>query len=33
MPAYLGWDPDPVLRGWESYRQVFHALGPLKAQL
>ena len=25
-PAYLGWDPDPVLDGWEVHRQVFAAL-------
>src|SRR5204863_3894119 len=27
-PAYLGWDPDPVLDGWEVHRQVFAALDP-----
>ena len=27
-PAYLGWDPDPVLDGWEVHRQVFEALEP-----
>jgi hypothetical protein len=27
-PAYLGWDPDPILDGWEVHRQVFAALGP-----
>jgi hypothetical protein len=27
-PAYLGWDPDPVLDGWEVHRQVFAALEP-----
>jgi hypothetical protein len=25
-PAYLDWDPDPVLDGWEVHRQVFAAL-------
>jgi hypothetical protein len=25
-PAYLGWDPDPVLDGWEVHRQVFQSL-------
>jgi hypothetical protein len=25
-PAYLGWDPDPVLDGWEVHRRVFGAL-------
>jgi hypothetical protein len=24
--AYLGWDPDPVLDGWEIHREVFAAL-------
>jgi hypothetical protein len=24
--AYLGWDPDPVLDGWEVHRSVFDAL-------
>ena len=24
--AYLGWDPDPVLDGWEVHRDVFAAL-------
>jgi hypothetical protein len=27
-PAYLGWDPDPVLDGWEVHRDVFEALEP-----
>jgi hypothetical protein len=27
-PAYLGWDPDPVLDGWEVHRRVFAALEP-----
>jgi hypothetical protein len=26
--AYLGWDPDPVLDGWEVHRDVFTALAP-----
>jgi hypothetical protein len=25
-PAYLGWDPDPILDGWEAHRHVFAAL-------
>jgi len=29
-PAYLGWDPDPVLDGWEIHRQVFAALEPIR---
>jgi hypothetical protein len=29
-PAYLGWDPDPVLDGWEVHRQVFAALEPVR---
>jgi hypothetical protein len=28
--AYLGWDPDPVLDGWEIHRQVFVALEPFR---
>lgn len=27
-PAYLGWDPDPVLDGWDAHRVVFEALEP-----
>jgi hypothetical protein len=27
-PAYLGWDPDPILDGWEAHRHVFAALEP-----
>ena len=27
-PAYLGWDPDPVLDGWEIHEAVFTALRP-----
>jgi hypothetical protein len=29
-PAYLDWDPDPVLDGWEVHRQVFAALEPCR---
>jgi hypothetical protein len=29
-PSYLGWDPDPVLDGWEVHRQVFAALEPIR---
>lgn len=29
-PAYLGWDPDPVLDGWETHRDVFSALEPCR---
>jgi hypothetical protein len=25
-PAYLGWDPDPVLDGWDAHQQVFARL-------
>ncbi len=32
-PAYLGWDPDPVLDGWEIHRQVFQSLEPAKVAL
>ncbi len=28
--AYLGWDPDPVLDGWEIHQQIFTALEPFK---
>jgi hypothetical protein len=24
--AYLGWDPDPVLDGWDAHQQVFACL-------
>ncbi|EQD59318.1 hypothetical protein B1B_08255 [mine drainage metagenome] len=27
-PAYLGWDPDPVLDGWDVHRSVLEALAP-----
>jgi hypothetical protein len=29
--AYLGWDPDPVLDGWEVHREVFAAIEPFRA--
>jgi hypothetical protein len=32
-PGYLGWDPDPVLDGWEVHRQVFEALAPVGVSL
>ena len=32
-PAYLGWDPDPVLDGWEVHRQVFEALEPFRIEI
>ncbi len=25
-PGYLGWDPDPVLDGWDAYESVFDLL-------
>jgi hypothetical protein len=25
-PAYLGWDPNPVLDGWEAHRHIFESL-------
>jgi hypothetical protein len=28
--AYLGWDPDPLLDGWEVHREVFAALEPFQ---
>jgi hypothetical protein len=31
-PAYLGWDPDPVLDGWEVHSQVFDAMGPFRVR-
>lgn len=27
-PGYLGWDPDPVLDGWDAHELVFDLLGP-----
>jgi AAA domain len=32
-PAYLGWDPDPVLDGWEIHREVFAALKGFKVTM
>ena len=32
-PAYLGWDPDPLLDGWEIHPQVFAALEPFRILL
>jgi hypothetical protein len=31
--AYLGWDPDPLLDGWEVHRQVFAALEPSSVRI
>jgi len=31
--AYLGWDPDPVLDGWEVHREVFAALDPFRVSI
>jgi hypothetical protein len=31
--AYLGWDPDPVLDGWEVHREVFAALEPFRVSI
>jgi hypothetical protein len=31
--AYLGWDPDPVLDGWEVHREVFAALESFRVGL
>jgi hypothetical protein len=31
--AYLGWDPDPVLDGWEVHREVFAALEPFRVSV
>jgi hypothetical protein len=28
--AYLGWDPEPLLDGWEIHRRVFEALEPVQ---
>jgi hypothetical protein len=30
--AYLGWDPDPILDGWETHRDVFAALEPFSVK-
>jgi hypothetical protein len=27
-PGYLGWDPDPVLDGWDVHESVFAQLEP-----
>ena len=27
-PGFLGWDPDPVLDGWDAHEGVFHLLEP-----
>ncbi len=27
-PGYLGWEPDPVLDGWDAHELVFEQLGP-----
>jgi hypothetical protein len=27
-PAFLGWDPDPVLDGWGVHEAVFELLDP-----
>jgi hypothetical protein len=29
-PAYLGWDPDPVLDGWDVHQGVFDVLEPYR---
>jgi hypothetical protein len=31
--AYLGWDPDPVLDGWEVHREVFAALESFRVSI
>jgi hypothetical protein len=31
--AYLGWDPDPLLDGWEVHREVFAALEPFRVSI
>jgi hypothetical protein len=31
--AYLGWDPDPLLDGWEVHREVFMALEPFRVSV
>ena len=31
-PAYLGWDPDPVLDGWAVHQAVFRALEPVRVE-
>jgi hypothetical protein len=32
-PAFLGWDPDPVLDGWEVHREVFAALEAFRVRV
>jgi hypothetical protein len=32
-PAYLGWDPDPVLDGWEVHGQVFRELESVRVKI
>jgi len=32
-PAFLGWDPDPILDGWEAHRAAFAALEPHRLTL
>jgi hypothetical protein len=27
-PGFLGWDPDPVLDGWDAHEGVFRLLEP-----
>ncbi len=31
-PAYLGWDPDPVLDGWAIHQAVFDGLKPFRVE-
>jgi hypothetical protein len=31
--AYLGWDPDPVLDGWDVHREVFSSLEPFRVNV
>jgi hypothetical protein len=33
MPAHLGWNPGPVLDGWEAQRHVVQVLAPSKVLL
>lgn len=32
-PAFLGWDPDPVLDGWAAHQAVFAGLEPHRVSL
>lgn len=32
-PAFLEWDPDPVLDGWEVHEGVFRGLEPYLVRL